>query len=249
MFYNSEVEYQKPNVVTSMITPDWFKTPQGVDNSFAGYKNLYSTWMLAESSGTTGNVKFMDKIAKEMPTLATNFKLPADVNLKEEVQQAIRLQSQFQSSGLPDMNTFLRNMPIFDKPSYEGVIMWSLMDMSTVRNNTFRSAIQSYTNSAEQAGLPSIFSDAQQAMGKADFMTLILNKVPYEERQIIKNAFANEGFGPRVEEQGSRYTRSMGSPRPKDGLGRYTRLGEEGTGGEREAVGRVEEDRTEYAKT
>lgn len=60
MFYTSEVEYQKPNVITSMITPDWFKTPEGIDNSFAGYKNLYSTWMLAESSGTTGNVKFMD---------------------------------------------------------------------------------------------------------------------------------------------------------------------------------------------
>ena len=197
---------------------------------------------------TEGNINFLNKIAKEMPTLATNFKLPADVNLKGEIQDAIRLQTQFQSSGLPDMNTFLRNMPIFDKPSLNSAIMWSLLDISTPRTNTFRGAIQSYTNSAEQAGLPSMFGDAEQVMGKADFMNLILNKVPYEERQIIKNAFANEGFGPRVEEQGSRYTRSMGSPRPKDGLGRYTRFGDEGQGGQGEAVGRVEEDQTEYGQ-
>ena len=193
---------------------------------------------------TDGNTNFLNKIAKEMPTLATNFKLPADVNLKEEIQEAIKLQTQFQSSGLPDMNTFLRNMPIFDKPSLNSAIMWSLLDMSTVKINTFRGAIQSYTNSAEQAGLPSMFGDAEQVMGKADFMNLILNKVPYEKRQIIKNAFANEGFGPRVEEQGSRYTRSMGAPRPKDGLGRYTRFGEEGQGGQGETVGRVKVYRT-----
>ena len=217
-------------------------------------KGLFATLFdedIVRMLGTEGNVKFMEKVAKEMPTLAKNFNLPADVNLKEEVQEAIRFQSQYQSSGLPDIITYLRNMPIFERPTKEGVIVWALLDMSTVRNNIFRGAIQSYTNSAEQASLPSMFSDVEKVMGKADFMELILNKIPNEERQIIKNAFADEGFGPRVEEQAGEYTRSMGAPRPKDGLGRYTRFSETSTGSKGEAVGRVEEpesDLTEFGR-
>ena len=190
---------------------------------------------------TEGNVMFMDKIAKEMPTLATNFKLPADVNLKEDIQNAIRLQSSFHASGVKNIKDFLRVKTMFEKITKEAAAIWTLLDISTVRNNAFRGAIQSYNNSAEQSGLPSIFGDVEEAMSKADFIELILNKIPYEERQIIKNALADEGFGPRVEEQGSRYTRSMGAPRPKDGLGRYTRFGEEGTGGEREGLRQVDD--------
>jgi acyl-CoA synthetase (AMP-forming)/AMP-acid ligase II len=56
------------------ISPEWFKAPEGFKPpvTFPGYKSENDIWMIAQSSGTTGSVKFMPITYKQWFSRATD---------------------------------------------------------------------------------------------------------------------------------------------------------------------------------
>jgi acyl-CoA synthetase (AMP-forming)/AMP-acid ligase II len=54
------LDYKNDKIVIRQLDKNWATTPKGVDASFPGYKSLDSTWMITQSSGTTGNAKLME---------------------------------------------------------------------------------------------------------------------------------------------------------------------------------------------
>jgi hypothetical protein len=60
IFHQSDIDFKDQNITSSKIDQKWTVTPKYIPVSFTGYKDLDSTWMIAQSSGTTGNAKFME---------------------------------------------------------------------------------------------------------------------------------------------------------------------------------------------
>ena len=70
--HNTNNDFVGPNVFK--ISVDWFKPPEGFKPpaQFNGYKSEEDTWMIAQSSGTTGSVKFMPITYKQWFARATD---------------------------------------------------------------------------------------------------------------------------------------------------------------------------------
>ena len=60
IFHQSDLDYKNDDIIISKLDRSWAMTPKGVEVSFPGYKNKDSIWAITQSSGTTGNVKFME---------------------------------------------------------------------------------------------------------------------------------------------------------------------------------------------
>lgn len=147
-------------------------------------------------TNTPGVTAFIDKIGKSLPAVALNFNLPSDKNLKKELEDAIRFQSEFASSGIPDVVDFIRQGSLFEKPSLESALMWSLISSSTAKNNIFRKALDSYNNSVQSDMTASLFEE-EVARTKDEFFILITKNIPENERKAIQSSLAFEGFGPK----------------------------------------------------
>lgn len=173
---------------------------------------------------TPGVAAFIDKISKSLPAVAENFKSPDDINLKGEIEDAIKFQMAYHASGIPDVVDFIRQMSLFDKPSLDGALMWSLIENSTAKRNLFRQALDSYNTSLQSEGNASLFED-MVVRSKQDFFELITKNIPENEKQAIKSSLTDEGFGPQgpgtVGEAGERYGKRKGKP----GLLQYTGTG------------------------
>ena len=173
---------------------------------------------------TPGVAAFIDKISKSLPAVAENFKSPDDINLKGEIEDAIKFQMAYHASGIPDVVDFIRQMSLFDKPSLDGALMWSLIENSTAKRNLFRQALDSYNTSLQSEGNASLFED-MVVRSKQDFFELITKNIPENEKQAIKSSLTDEGFGPQgpgtVSEAGERYGKRKGKP----GLLQYTGTG------------------------
>jgi len=76
--YMDIVVHNTPKEITGAnvhkISPDWFKAPEGFKPPvmFPGYKSEDDIWMVAQSSGTTGSVKFMPITYKQWFSRATD---------------------------------------------------------------------------------------------------------------------------------------------------------------------------------
>lgn len=86
IIHNSPKEILGTNVYK--IDPNWFKAPEGFKPPvfFPGYKSEDSIWMIAQSSGTTGSVKFMPITYKQWYSRATDLerrriRFPSDTGM------------------------------------------------------------------------------------------------------------------------------------------------------------------------
>ena len=147
---------------------------------------------IVDKAGVAG---FVDKINKSLPAVARNLNLPSDKNLKSDIQDAIRFQEGFSASPFKDVVDYIRQMPLFDKPSLGGTLMWSLIDNSTAKRNMLRSALDKYNDSAEGDTQSLLFQD-MQLRSKQDFFTLITQEIPENERKAIEVSLAANGLDP-----------------------------------------------------
>ena len=142
--HNTPKEITGANV--HKITPEWFKAPEGFKPpvTFPGYKTEDDIWMVAQSSGTTGSVKFMPITYKQWFSRATDLER-RKVRFPGKHGQFCSLYHPLKSTSQSDVQAAMLNgtkvLLIF--PSYDDmrsvkdlVVMGSLSQMEFIVKDT-----------------------------------------------------------------------------------------------------------------
>jgi long-chain acyl-CoA synthetase len=140
--HNSPKEINGANV--HKISPDWFKPPEGFKPPvfFPGYKSENDVWMIAQSSGTTGSVKFMPITYKQWFARATDLER-RKVRFPSKNGQFCSLYHPLKSTSQSDVQAAILNgtkvlltFPSFNdmRPVKDLVVMGSLSQMEFAIN-------------------------------------------------------------------------------------------------------------------
>jgi len=128
------------------ISPEWFKAPEGFKPPvyFPGYKSEDDTWMIAQSSGTTGSVKFMPITYKQWFARATDLER-RKIRFPGKNGQFCSLFHPLKSTSQSDIQAAILNgtkvlltFPSYDemKPIKDLVVMGSLSQMDFIIKDT-----------------------------------------------------------------------------------------------------------------
>jgi acyl-coenzyme A synthetase/AMP-(fatty) acid ligase len=102
------------NIPVIKFDETWYTTPKNVDLKFSSFKDFNKTWMIAQSSGTTGDSKFMNISYKNY------WHRVNDIKILDGIKKAFCLYMPLKSSTQYRLITYiLNNIPIVPYIEYE----------------------------------------------------------------------------------------------------------------------------------
>jgi len=115
IFHESPIKYEG-SIPSFRLDQSWATIPQGVDPSFNSYDDESATFLVAQSSGTTGNVKFINiTVGEYLKRIDNNF----DIQFEEAKYAAFLFPSLKSTTQYKVINLLFKDIPIVNNLKYE----------------------------------------------------------------------------------------------------------------------------------
>jgi len=115
IFHESPIKYEG-SIPTFQLDQSWATVPQGVDSSFNSYENESDPFIVAQSSGTTGNVKFIKiPYGEYILRIDNNF----DIQFEDAKSAAFLFPPLKSTTQYKVANLMMENLPIVTNLTYE----------------------------------------------------------------------------------------------------------------------------------